>query len=88
MDNGYDASAIKVLSDEEIIEQMPWVLLDSLANQYKKPRVFIETGLEICSILEISPNYFIDKYLKKIPVANIPEFASVSADLQKKRCRK
>jgi len=88
MDNDYTASNIKVLSDEEILDTQPWVLLDSLANQYKKPRVFIERGLSVCQILGISSDYFIDRYLKGLDIPIIPEFSIVSMDLQKKRCRK
>jgi hypothetical protein len=60
----YDASCIKILSNQEVLAEMPWIRAQSLANEYNKPLDFIERGLEACELAGVTPNYFIDRYLK------------------------
>jgi hypothetical protein len=62
--NQYNADNIKVLQDQEVLEEMPWVVANSLANEYNKPLDFVQRGLEACELAGVTPNYFIDRYLK------------------------
>lgn len=69
--DGYTADNIKILSDQEVLDDVPWVVHHSLANQYSRPLEFIQRGLEACRLSGVSSAYFINRYLegdKTVPV--------------------
>lgn len=60
----YDASAIRVLTDAEVITSFEWAEVGSLAAQYGAPSAFVRRGLEACRRAGVPPTYLIDRYLR------------------------
>ena len=78
----YNASNIKILSDEESLEH-DFVLIDYLANKYCKPVEWIKRSVEACRLCNVNPrDYFVPKYLEHKPIPEIPEVTQVSRELQ------
>jgi hypothetical protein len=86
--DGYTADNIKILSNQEAVEDMPWLQIESLAKRYNKDVDFVKRGIEACLLADVSPNYFIDRYLKgnkDIPVDE--SVAYQSRELQHKESK-
>lgn len=62
--DGYDASCIRVLGDEEALESTPWLAAETLAHQYDKPLEFVKRGIEACRLANVGQGYFIERYCK------------------------
>jgi hypothetical protein len=85
----YDASKIKILTDVEAVERMPWLEAETLAAKYNKDVDFIRRGLQSCRSAGISEKYFIKRYLeedKAIPLDQAVDYqARVLQGLIKER---
>jgi hypothetical protein len=83
--NEYNASSIKILTDEEILKQ-DWYYAEMLAKQYFLPRDFVKRGFECSYRLGIEVRYFVDKYIyKKKGINIVPEFEEVYKEILKER---
>lgn len=60
----YDASSIRVMRAEDLEERWEWLKAGNLASQYQRDERWISRGLEACRVVGVSPDYFIDRYLK------------------------
>jgi len=62
----YTAANIKILSPDDLCldPAFDWRLVDDLASKYTKDRHFIARNVAACREAGISPQYFIDRYLK------------------------
>jgi hypothetical protein len=61
----YDASAIRVLTDEEIAKTFDWAKIGALASQYGFPTEHIERALEACRRADVDfEDYYVERYLK------------------------
>lgn len=63
-DDPYDASAIRVLTDAEVLDAFEWATVGHLAAQHKAPTPFVRRGLEACRRAGTPPTYLIDRYLR------------------------
>lgn len=66
----YNASRIKILSHEEILDAFDWAKVGHLAAQYNRDPDFIERGLQACARVGVHHSYFVGRYLdgdKTIP---------------------
>ena len=81
MDN-YDASSIKILTDLES-NRFIFVLAPKLAEEYHNSVEFITRGLTACMLANTPFEYFIDRYLKKLPIEEIKDITEISKALQK-----
>ena len=66
----YTSENIKVLehSDMHLDPRFDWKLIENLSKDYCKDVEFIKRGIESCRNAGVSPNYFIDRYLKLIDI--------------------
>lgn len=64
----YNASCIKILDQAEINRRWNWANAARLAEQYKRPQAWIERGLRACEAAGVDPAYFLDRYLKRLPI--------------------
>ncbi|MBT5222854.1 MAG: hypothetical protein HON51_03655 [Gammaproteobacteria bacterium] len=64
MEKEYDSSCIKILDYAPDI----WSQAIALDEQYNYGVKLIERGLIACAVSGVSSDYFIDRYLKKLPV--------------------
>lgn len=64
----YTASSITILASEQVLERFFWAKANDLALTYKKPLEWIERGLNACERVQMPHDYFIDRYLKKLPI--------------------
>ena len=64
----YDASSIIILEPEQAIERWFWAKAGALAIQYARPEAWISRGLQACERAGIPHDFFIDKYLRKLPI--------------------
>lgn len=64
----YTASSITILASEQVLERFFWAKANDLALTYKKPLEWIERGLQACERVRVPHDYFIDRYLKKLPI--------------------
>lgn len=85
METKYDASSIRILSRSEIEDKFDWTLINRLAEEHKIPLETLETGLEVSRRMNISHDYFIDRYVYKKPVERNKEFEEVYMDLLKEK---
>lgn len=60
----YDASSIRILSDQDVAERFEWAKVGSLAAQYKRDPIWIRRGLAACEQVGANPEYFIKRYLE------------------------
>lgn len=81
MVSDYDAHSIKILSESELKNRFLWLQAGDLAKQYNQPLKFITRGLEVCYRLNLNPDYFIEKYLKKNALPENTEFTAVYKEL-------
>jgi hypothetical protein len=63
----YNASHIRILKPEEVVQRMPWLKAESLAQQYNRDVAFIRRGLRACREAGVSERYFVSRYLEKDP---------------------
>ena len=66
--NEYNADSIKILDHDEAIERWFWAKAGELATQYSRPEEWVSRGLQACERAGVHHNFFIDKYLKKLPL--------------------
>lgn len=64
----YTASSITILASEQVLERFFWAKANDLAKTYCRPLEWIERGLEACERVQRPHDYFIDRYLKKLPI--------------------
>ena len=70
MEDHYNASCIRVMSDAELVEAFDWAKATALSIQYGKDPQWIERGLAACQAVGVSGHYFIQRYLvgdKSVP---------------------
>jgi hypothetical protein len=65
----YTASAIRILTADEVADRFSWARVAELAERYRKPAAWIERGLEACRRAGVGDEYFVDRYLKREPIA-------------------
>lgn len=87
MTKGYNAESIKVLSDSEATEKFPWKKIEYLADKYNLGQEPIKRGFEASFLLGISPDYYINKYIKKMPLDVNEEFSEVYKELLYKQSK-
>jgi hypothetical protein len=75
----YTASSISILEPEHVLERFFWAKANDLAFTYRKPLEWIERGLQACERVRVPHDYFIDRYLKKLP---IPKDQAVDAAMR------
>jgi len=75
----YTASSITILEPEQVLERFFWAKANDLAVTYRKPLEWIERGLQACERVRVPHDYFIDRYLKKLP---IPKDQAVDAAMR------
>lgn len=66
--NSYNADSIRILDGDQITEMFVWAEAAELAAQYRRPQKWIERGLEACRRSGVGRDYFIDRFLKRLPV--------------------
>ena len=64
----YNASSIRILEPTEIIQRFTWARVAELAERYRKPAAWIERGLEACRRAGVGDDYFVQRYLQRLPV--------------------
>lgn len=64
----YTAASITVLAQEQVLERFFWAKAHDLAQTYHRPLAWIERGLQACERVRKPHDYFIDRYLKRLPV--------------------
>ena len=64
----YTASSITILEPEQVLERFFWAKANDLALTYRRPLEWIERGLQACERVRVPHDYFIDRYLKKLPI--------------------
>jgi len=62
--DNYDASCIKILAHEDVVEKFDWAKIGELADKYKRDPKWIENGFEACRASSVSPDYFVQRYLE------------------------
>lgn len=74
--NTYTEQNIKILTEEQATEKFTFKQIEALSSKYKSPPAFVARGLEVCDYIGIEHDYFIDKYLRKLPDIRInPTFS-------------
>lgn len=66
--SGYNADSIRILDGGEITERFEWAEAAELAAQYKRPVAWIMRGLEACRRARVDRSYFVDRFLKRLPI--------------------
>ena len=61
--NKYNASSIRILRDEEVLE-FEWAKIGSLAAEYGKDAAWIRRGFEACQHSGVSEAYFVTRYIR------------------------
>lgn len=79
MSEDYTASSITILEPEQVLERFFWAKANDLALTYRRPLEWIERGLQACERVRVPHDYFIDRYLKKLP---IPKDQAVDAAMR------
>jgi len=80
----YDETSIKVLRGNQLIDKFPWVEIEALAHEYSVPVQCVRRGFEACLILNISPEEYVDRYLRKIELPKHLELIEVYTELMRK----
>ena len=78
----YSARDIKILENPE--EHFTWLKAEELSKKYKKNAEWIRIGLMACTQVGIPPDYFIEKYLKEIPLPKNNELLEAYAYIKQK----
>ena len=66
--SAYTASSIRILETTEIIQRFSWARVAELAERYRKPADWISRGLEACRRAGVGDEYFVQRYLQRLPV--------------------
>ena len=64
----YTADAIQILSPDQVLDRFFWAKAEALAKTYHRPLEWIERGLEACERVRLPHDYFINRYLLKLPI--------------------
>jgi len=64
----YNASSIVILEQNQVLERFFWAKAHDLSLTYRRPLEWIERGLQACERVRVHHDYFIDRYLKKLPI--------------------
>ena len=67
--SAYTAASIRILEPTEIIQRFTWARVAELAERYRKPADWIARGLEACRRAGVGDEYFVQRYLKREPIA-------------------
>ena len=67
MNDLYDETNIKVLTHNEVQEQITFARIQSLADQYSTSPEWIKRGIECCALVGLNEDHFIERYLIKNP---------------------
>ncbi|EPR6391085.1 hypothetical protein ACU7RR_004291 [Providencia stuartii] len=70
----YDEKSIRILKPEEAIDRFDWLKAEELAREYTCPLDWVKRGFEASRRLGISPEHFIDKYVRKLDIPKDIEF--------------
>lgn len=68
MSETYTAASIQILDAEQVAQRWFWAEAGLLATQYRRPEEWIRRGLLACEAVGVSHDYFVDRYLKKLPI--------------------
>ncbi|MCL1123183.1 hypothetical protein [Shewanella surugensis] len=85
----YDASSIRILSDDEVCDKFEWVRAHELATEYKQPLRCVERAIEACRVTGTPLEHYIERYLKNNK--SIPKdhtFENAYLDIMKRPLRK
>lgn len=77
----YDEKSIRILKPEEAIDRFDWLKAEELAKEYTCPLEWVKRGFEASRRLGISPEHFINKYVRKLDIPKDIEFESVFIEL-------
>lgn len=64
----YTAANIRILDPAEIRARFFWAQAGELATQYRRPESWIRRGLLACEAAGVAHDYFIDRYLRRLPI--------------------
>lgn len=78
----YDANSIRILTEHEI-QGFDWKRAELLADERGKPVKWILRGFEVSHRLNMSTEYFENKYIFGEEVETIPEFTEVFSEVLK-----
>lgn len=81
----YTAANITILGEQDVLSRFFWAKAGALSEQYHKPVEWIERGLLACERVRIPHDYFIDRYLRKLPIAKDEGMAAAFADILKEQ---
>jgi len=68
MNETYTASSIQILDADQVVARWFWAEAGLLATQYRRPEEWIRRGLLACEAVCVSHDYFVDRYLRKLPI--------------------
>ncbi len=68
MSSDYTAANIRILDQGEIARRWNWANAAQLAERYKRSQAWIEKGLRACEVAGVDHDYFVDRYLRKLPI--------------------
>ena len=81
----YTAESISILSEQDVLSRFFWAKSGALAEQYRKPVEWIERGLQACERVNVPHDYFIDRYLRKLPIAKDEGMEAAFFDILKEQ---
>lgn len=81
--NEYNASSIRVLNDQEVLDAFDWAKIGHLAHQYKVPEAWLSRAAEACLRVGVSFDYVISRYLRQD--ASVPLDEAVDAAMREIR---
>ena len=79
----YDEKSIKRLSEEEITERIMFKRIQELADEYHTDIGWLTRVFEAAYTVGVDEQYVIDKYLKKMDLAAIPELLEAHKELMR-----
>ena len=65
----YTAANIHILEPNEVASRFSWAKVAALAERYHRSPDWIGRGLEACRRAGVDGDYFIDRYLRRLPIA-------------------
>jgi len=68
MNETYTAADIKILATGQVVHRWVWAEVGLLATQYRRSEEWIRRGLLACDAAGVSHDYFVDRYLRKLPI--------------------
>ena len=77
----YNEHSIKRLTEEEITERIMFQRIQELAEEYDTDASWLQRVFEAAYMVNIDEQYVIDKYLKKMDLAVIPELQEAHREI-------